>query len=181
MNEHIIAIEPADAETFAPFGELLLPPVGEPVYKGVQASAWPTSFRSDDDMQLMYCRFGWQEHVFSKLERHRGITQTFVALAPRSFVMVVAPPTIGDEQPEPNSLRAFLVPPGNAVIIGDAVWHAIDRFLLEPEALDCLMLTSAGVQAELVAQYQSGTLPSRTDMVDFAERSMTFRLKPMQA
>lgn len=180
MNEHIIAIEPADAKAFAPYGELLLPPAGEPVYKGIQASTWPTIFRADDAVQLMYCRFGWQEHVFTKLERHRGITQTFVALAPRPFVMVVAPQTVADEMPDPKTLRAFLVPSGAAVIIGDAVWHALDRFLLEPEPLDCLMLTSAGVQVEMEAHYQHGTLPTRTDMVDFAEQSKSFRLAPVQ-
>lgn len=176
MNEQIIPIEPAEVSTFEPFGELLLPPPGEPVYRGIQASAWPTGFRCEDEVRLMYTRFGWQEPAFTKLERHQGVTQTFVALAPRSFVMVVAAVTPDDVWPEATSLRAFLIPPGAAVIIGDRVWHALDRFLLEPEPLDCLMLTSAGVQAELEAQYTRGTQPTRTDVVDFAERGVGFRL-----
>ncbi|MEL6965219.1 MAG: DUF2958 domain-containing protein [Pseudomonadota bacterium] len=150
MNEQAINVEAASTQTFAPYGEILLPPSGEPVYRGIQASTWPTGFRCDDEVRLMYTRFGWQEPVFAKLERHQGVTQTFVALAPRSFVMVVAAAT------------------------DDDVWHALDRFLLEPEPLDCLMLTSSGVQAELEAQYKNGTRPERTDVIDFVPLARLF-------
>ncbi len=176
MNEHGITVEPGEVADFAPYGDLVLPPSDAPVYRGIQASTWPTGFRCEDEVRLMYTRFGWQTPIFSKLERHQGVTQTFVALAPRAFIMVVAAATAAGDWPEPEAIRAFLVPPGAAVVIGDRVWHALDRFLLEPEPLDCLMLTSAGVQAELEAQYQSGVKPARTDVVDFAERGMTFRL-----
>ena len=181
MNEHSIPIEPGEVSSFAAYGELLLPPPGEPVYRGIQASTWPTGFRCEDEVRLMYTRFGWQEPVFTKLERHHGVTQTFVALAPRAFIMVVAAPTEDDAWPEADSLRAFQVPAGAAVVIGDRVWHALDRFLLEREPLDCLMLTSAGVQAELEAHYTKGTKPTRTDVVDFADRNMRFRLSQERA
>lgn len=176
MNEQAINVETASTENFAPYGEVLLPPSTEPVYRGIQASTWPTGFRCDDEVRLMYTRFGWQEPVFTKLERHQGVTQTFAALAPRSFVMVVAAATDDDVWPAPEALRAFLVPPGAAVIIGDHVWHALDRFLLEPEPLDCLMLTSGGVQAELEAQYKNGTKPERTNVIDFADQGLRFKL-----
>ncbi|MEZ5935642.1 MAG: hypothetical protein R3F54_27770 [Alphaproteobacteria bacterium] len=121
---------------------LLLRPEGEPVFKGIQASSWPTCFACVDGVQLMYVRFGWQEPLFTKFERHRGITQTFVALMPRRFVMVVAPPAAD----WPDKRSAPSIPPGAAVIIGDGI--ACSRpFPSEREALDCLMLTSAGVQA----------------------------------
>ena len=32
MNEHVIPIEPCEALSIAPYGELLLPPSGESVY-----------------------------------------------------------------------------------------------------------------------------------------------------
>ncbi len=177
LNETTIAVEAATAEAFAPFGELVVPPSGPPVFKGIQASSWPTGFHCADAVQVMFTRFGWQEPSFSKLERHRGVTQTFVALVPRRFVMVVAARTEGDSWPAPGQVRAFMVPPGSAVIIGDEVWHALDRFLLEPEPLDCLMLTSSGVQAELEGQYRHGTSPTRTDVIDFAEQGIGFRLE----
>jgi ureidoglycolate hydrolase len=180
MNEQIIPIEPGEASSFAAYGELLLPPPGEPVYRGIQASTWPTGFRCEDEVCLMYTRFGWQEPVFTKLERHQGITQTFVALAPRAFIMVVAAATVEGVWPAEDEIRAFLIPPGAAVVIGDRVWHALDRFLLEREPLDCLMLTSAGVQAELEAQYVNGTKPTRTDVVDFADRNVRFRLSQVK-
>lgn len=176
MNEQTIAIEAATPESFEPYGEILLPPSGEPTFRGIQASTWPTGFRCGDEVRLMYTRFGWQEPVFTKLERHRGVTQTFVALAPRAFVMVVARATADGVWPKSEAIRAFTVPPGAAVILGDQVWHALDRFLLEPEPLDCLMLTSGGVQAELEAYYENGTKPDRTDVIDFAERGLRFKL-----
>lgn len=176
INETLLAVEPVSIDGFAPFGEVLVQPEGGPVFKGIQASTWPTRFACVDDVQLMYVRFGWQEPQFTKFERHRGITQTFVALMPRRFVMVVAPPVAAGDWPDIDAVRAFLIPPGAAVIIGDGVWHALDRFLLEREALDCLMLTSKGVQAELEAQYRSGGKPRRTDVVDYAARRQQFRL-----
>jgi ureidoglycolate hydrolase len=178
-REHVIVVEPGAADAFRPFGELILPPEGEPVYRGIQPATWPTGFRCDDEVHLMYTRFGWQAPVFTRLERHRGVTQTFIALAPRAFVMVVAAPTKGDAWPAPDAIRAFLVPPGAGVIIGETVWHALDRFLLEPEPLDCLMLTSAGVQEELEAQYRGGAMPKRTDVIDFAANGLSFRLSPL--
>ncbi|MEZ5933890.1 MAG: ureidoglycolate lyase [Alphaproteobacteria bacterium] len=176
IKETLLAVEPVSVTAFAPFGELLLRPEGEPSFRGIQASSWPTCFACVDGVQLMYVRFGWQEPLFTKFERHRGITQTFVALMPRRFVMVVAPPAAAGDWPDIDAVRAFLIPPGAAVIIGDGIWHALDRFLPEREALDCLMLTSAGVQAELEAQYQGGGEPRRTDVVDYAARGRQFRL-----
>jgi len=175
-RQHMIMVEHAHGDLFAPYGELIHQPSGDPVFKGIQVSSWPTIFRCEDDVQLMLARFGWQEPCFTKMERHRGITQTFTPLAPRRFVMVVASPTADDEWPAIENIRAFMVPPGAAVIIGDSVWHALDRFLLEPEPMDFLMLTSAGVQAELEAQNRTGDPPKRTDMIDFADRDMHFRL-----
>lgn len=171
-----LSLEPATTEAFAPFGELIAAPEGEPAYRGIQAQTWHTAFASSDPVTLMYTRFGWQEPVFTKLERHRGVTQTFIALQPRAFVMVVAPPTPAGNVPDPESIRAFTIPAGGGVIIGDDVWHALDRFLFEPEPLDCVMLTSSSVQAELEAQYRNGTQPTRTDVTDYAERGLSFRL-----
>lgn len=177
LSDQLISVEPAEPQAFAPFGEVIAPPPGEPVFRGIQASTWPTGFACVDDVHLMYTRFGYQEPIFTKLERHRGVTQTFIPLAPRAFVMVVAPKTEGPDWPEPQALRAFLFKPGTAVIIGDAVWHALDRFLLEDEPLDCVMLTSSGVQVELEAQYRQGITPTRTDVIDYGTQGRQFRLQ----
>ncbi|MEO1091186.1 MAG: ureidoglycolate lyase [Pseudomonadota bacterium] len=176
VAEFVLPVGDATPAAFAPFGALIAPPAEAPTYRGIQASTWPTGFSCADPVAVMYTRFGWQEPVFSKVERHRGVTQTFVALAPRAFVVAVAAPTTSGLAPMPESLRAFLVPAGHGVIFGEEVWHALDRFLLEPEPLDCVMLTSAVVQAELEAQYRGGGAPSRTELVDFADQGARFRL-----
>ncbi|MFN8534736.1 MAG: ureidoglycolate lyase [Dehalococcoidia bacterium] len=64
-------------------------------------------------------RYQHQGFRVAQLERHTDETQTWIARRGTSFV-VVAPPS--DGPPEPESIRAFVVEPGDCLAIGAGVW-----------------------------------------------------------
>jgi ureidoglycolate lyase len=56
----------------------------------------------------------------SLMERHQLGSQAFVALVPRRFLVVVAPP---GPQPYPALLRCFVAAPGQGVNYAPGTWH----------------------------------------------------------
>lgn len=56
----------------------------------------------------------------AKLEQHRRAAQVFVPLDRQPFVVVVAP---GADAPEWDRVDAFLIAPGQAVVLHRGCWH----------------------------------------------------------
>lgn len=56
----------------------------------------------------------------SLMERHQLGSQAFVALVPRRFLVVVAPP---GPQPDPAQLHCFVAAPGQGINYAAGTWH----------------------------------------------------------
>lgn len=121
--------EPLSPEVFRPFGDV------------IEASACAQQFpinqgfarRYHDLARIDTCNEGGHTIVsifralprtfpmtLVEMERHPLGSQAFVALAPVSFLVVVAPP---GPAPKPEDLRCFLARPGQGVNYARGTWH----------------------------------------------------------
>jgi hypothetical protein len=76
----------------------------------------------------MYIHYLHQPMVFSALERHFRVTQTFIPLGGAASVMLVAAPTDPNDwasPPEPGQLRAFYTPDTVGLMLWPGTWHAL--------------------------------------------------------
>ena len=119
------------AESFAPYGRVL-ESSEEPAERRVMT---PLPFECDGRTTVNCI---WQpsaERSFSRLERHFGVTQTFVQVSGSPAVVCVAAPTDIDDPgavPRPEDVRALLIDPGRPFAFARGTWHSLDRYVLSP-------------------------------------------------
>ena len=140
-NIHKLKIEPMTPETFAPFGEMMAAketPADHRVF-------FPVDFQADGKTTMSVI---WQPKegiTFTKLERHFGVTQSFVQLSGSPAVVAVASPTDPDDPqaiPRPEDVHAFLIDPARGFAFSRGTWHSLDRFILAPPGATFLILNS---------------------------------------
>jgi ureidoglycolate lyase len=128
MARFKIEVSPLTREAFAPFGDVV-------ETEGSQAFAINDGFatRHHDLARIDVVEAGgrplinifrarpWPQPVRIRLmERHPLSSQAFVPLAPRPFLVVVAPP---GETPDPAAIRAFVTDGAQGVNYRRGVWH----------------------------------------------------------
>ena len=152
---HRLAIEPMTAESFAPFGRVL-ESSEEPAERRVMT---PLPFDCDGRTTVHAI---WQPcagRSFSRLERHFGVTQTFVQVAGSPSVVCAAPPTDLAEPgavPRPTDVRAFLIDPGRPFAFARGTWHSLDRYVLSPPGATFVILNVDPNPTQIV-DYADGT------------------------
>jgi ureidoglycolate lyase len=165
-------------ESFRPFGALLSRRLGSPDFHGVASEGWKTPFEIDGAPELMLLVSRFSGMQFTKLERHFGVTQTFIPIGPVPALLAVAAPTDpGDPGaiPKPDEVRAFVVDGSCGYVLRRGTWHSLDRYPLYPAESQIVILTSHETQVELeTAQQSSWRL---TQQVDYEkEFGVTFQL-----
>jgi ureidoglycolate lyase len=165
-----IPVEPASHEAFAPFGQLISEQDTAPAFHGDGLRSWRLAYDIDGTTELMFIRYEYKPMIFSTIERHFNVTQCFIPLAGTGVVMVVAPRTDETDRsalPAPESLRAFLVEGSSGVLLWKGVWHALNRFPVQPPGAGFALLTTAETQSELVRQLHEDVAPLLTHAVDY--------------
>ncbi|QIE56601.1 hypothetical protein G5B40_14835 [Pikeienuella piscinae] len=175
MNERTVVAERIDAESFAPFGEILDLQDAEPVFQNPGLRSWRTGYEAESATELMVIEFDEIPMTFDRIERHHQVSQCFLPLRGRPMVMVVAPKT-GEDAPAAASVRAFLVGQHQGILLHRSVWHALNRFPIGGSAVHALV-TTAATQAELEAERRGGPKPRLTDVHDFSTEKTTFRIE----
>jgi len=148
-------VEPASHEEFAPFGQLISEQDAAPAFHGDGLRSWQLANDVDGTTELMFIRYEYKPMIFSTIERHFNETQCFIPLAGAAMVMVVAPRTDETDRsvlPGPESLRAFLVEGSSGVLLWKGVWHALNRFPVQPPGAGFALLTATETQSELERQ-----------------------------
>lgn len=156
MTSRTLMLQPLVRKSFAQYGSIVGPEghSGRPINDGTsQRIDLPDPDVVGDDGRPALAVFRAQAvelpFVVRALERHRLGSQSFVPLAGAAFIVVVA---LGDEAPDPATLRAFHVDGSSGVTFARGVWHhplialtAGDFVVLERrgEALDCEVATIA--------------------------------------
>jgi ureidoglycolate lyase len=133
-ERHYLSLEDATPAAVAPFGWMLASRAdiqARPLnfYPGELRA--PTGFVSDDQTEMTIVRLKRRPLEVTYLERHFKHTQTFVPLAGKPFVMVLAPPCEG-ELPPLESLRAFRFDGAAGFCMKLGCWHEFP-FVLEDD------------------------------------------------
>jgi ureidoglycolate lyase len=126
MGVRVIRPEPLSAEAFRPFGQTVMPELGaEPDLSGSTWDCWYPIGRVEGSRPLALGLVEARQLMgpVSHMERHEGRAELVIALD-SPILQVVAPPTSGSQPPEADSVRAFIVRPGEAVVLSPGTWHA---------------------------------------------------------
>lgn len=114
-------------ESFAPFGQAILGADESPNYSG---GGWTSLFPAGK-ADLPKGELGWvrttqpKNLLITGMERHPDPEVLWTVTEP--LIQAVAPPgdlTIHTEQPISSQVKAFLILPGQVIIMSPATWHA---------------------------------------------------------
>jgi len=172
-----IPLERLTREAFSPFGQIIGDFDAPPVFEASHLRSWRLDFELDGRAELMFTRYLHQPLAFSALERHTGVTQSFIPLGNAPSVMVVAAPTASSAIPAPDDVRAFGVPGDVGLMLWRGTWHALTRFPVRPEGAAFALITGYDTQRELEREKADGTPPTLTEAVDYeAQRDVRFEV-----
>jgi ureidoglycolate hydrolase len=165
-------------ESFRPFGALLAPRADPADFHGLQSEGWKTPFEIDGSPMLMVLTSRFNGTRFTWLERHFGVTQTFVPLGNVAALVAVAAPTDPEDQdaiPRPEDVHAFVVDGSCGYVLRRGTWHSLDRYPLYPAESRIVIISSQETQVELETADPAGW--RLTQQVDFDARfGVTFQL-----
>jgi len=173
-----IKAEPMTVESFRPYGSLLAPRSEAPDFRGLMSDGWKTPFEIDGVPLLMVLVSRFSGMRFSWLERHFGVTQTFIPLGHVPALLAVAAPTDPSDPeaiPRPEDVHAFVVDGSCGYVLGRGTWHSLDRYPLYQAESRIVIITSRETQVELETAPRADW--RLTQQVDFQERfAITFQL-----
>jgi ureidoglycolate lyase len=130
-----LPVAAATNETVAPFGVLLGPGADAPVlrssfYGDRLAMKKPAQFIADDTLEITVATLQRRDFEARWMERHFLHTQTFIPLAGRGFLMILAPPGEAD-LPDPDAARALLFDGSAGFCMHLGTWHEVPFPLLD--------------------------------------------------
>ena len=149
---HKLKIEPMTEESFAPYGEIIDPQDHPSDHRIIAA----LPYHADGRTTLGTL---WQPQeglTFCQMERHFGVTQSFIQLSGSPAVVAVSAITDSDPLaiPEPDQIRAFLIDPNKGFSLKVGTWHSLNRYILSPPGASFAIINSD---------------PNPTQMVDYQE------------
>ena len=152
-----LKVEPMTEDAFAPYGVLMDAKERPKDHRAF----FPIDFQVDGRATLNVIWQPQQGIRFSKLERHFGVTQSFVQLSGAPAVVCAAAPTDMDDPqaiPEPDQIRAFLINPETGYAFHRGTWHSLDRYLLAPPGGSFLMLNTSPNPTQIVDYQESASV-----------------------
>jgi ureidoglycolate hydrolase len=157
VETRILRVEPLTEEAFAPFGELVRGRDEPPRFEADGNRMWDVGFEAAGATEILAVATDYAPFRFTKLERHFGVTQTFVPVSGPPSVIVVAPPTAPERTaiPDPREARAFLVD-REPYVLRKGTWH-YSRLPLAPPRCEWLVITDRETTADIVRHGASGS------------------------
>lgn len=127
MGVRVVRAERLSEEAFSPFGHIVS--VGAGASPSLSGSTWRcwyplASVPSSRPLLLGLVETGPVEGPMTLMERHEYRVEVLIALD-RPIVQVVAPSEGGSPRPLAESARAFVVMPGEAIVLQPGTWHAV--------------------------------------------------------
>lgn len=120
MTETALQPTAVDAQSFAPFGQLISPgDDGTPF--GPEDAALDLS---EGTPRLYIMRLKTRGLSFDRITRHAKVTQCLAAMGGKEWFVAVAPPGAPGSALDPASIRAFRVPGTVAIKLHRGAWHA---------------------------------------------------------
>lgn len=163
MADHYqLKVEPMTEATFEPYGTLMDAKERPKDHR----TFFPIDFQVDGRTTVNVIWQPQQGIQFTKLERHFGVTQSFVQMSGPPAVVCAAAPTDSDDPqaiPEPDQIRAFLINPEKGYTFHRGTWHSLNRFLLAPPGGTFLIINTAPNPTQIV-DYQDNTSITYPDL-----------------
>jgi ureidoglycolate lyase len=118
-----LTVQPLTPEAFAPFGQVIAPEPDGGVFGPHDAQL---------DINRGIPRFYTMSlkarpSKFRYITRHMRVTQCLASCGNKAWLIAVAPPNDPDNpkaKPDPNAIKAFLVPGNIAIKLDRSTWHA---------------------------------------------------------
>jgi ureidoglycolate hydrolase len=130
-----IPAQPLDAKPFAPYGEVIYPRgAGSQFdinpYDPEASTEEPNLTLTNGTPRLWIMRLKKNGLAFSKLARHRRVTQCLGSLQGKEWFIAVSPPSdpADGARPELARMAAFRIPGDCVVKLHVATWHAGPHF-----------------------------------------------------
>jgi ureidoglycolate hydrolase len=130
-----IPAQPLDATSFAPYGEVIYPrSAGSQFdinpYDPETSTEEPRLTLTNGTPRLWIMRLRKNGLVFSKLARHRRVSQCLGSLQGKEWFIAVVPPNnpADGAKPEPARMAAFRIPGDRVIKLNVATWHAGPHF-----------------------------------------------------
>ena len=162
VKTHKLKVEPMTDESFAPFGQLIDikdRPADERIIS-------PLAYHADGKTTLSALWQPFQGRTFFQLERHFGVTQSFIQLGGAPAVVAGAEPTDPNDQlavPHPDQVRAFLIDPEKGFSFRVGTWHSLHRYVLAPPGATFAVINSDPNPSQVV-DYQDNYSLAFTDL-----------------
>lgn len=172
----------ATREALAPYGQVLgydesIAPMPIDFYDGAVKVRRMVDFVSDDQTELPLATINRRPFDVRWMERHFKHTQTFIPLAGKPFVVVMAPPTEGDT-PNLDEIEAFQFDGSAAFAMHLGTWHEFP-FALEDDTNVIVILrreATDGLVRDNVIQDEASS--PDLDKKDLQQRfNVTFRVE----
>ena len=147
-------------EAFAPYGDIIKPRISGEQFD--RAYSYDPSkenthvklvmINGEPTLRIMHQRL--RGLTFSKMARHRRVSQCLGSLQGKEWFMAVATPTNNDSQPRLEDITAFLIPGDRVIKLHVGTWHAGPHFKHE----ECLFLNLENEDTN-TRDFQEMTLP----------------------
>jgi len=131
-----ISARPLEPKAFAPYGEIILARVAgtqfdDNPYNPQTSAEEPNLILTNGVPRLWIMRLKKNGLVFSKMARHRRVTQCLGSLQGKEWFVAVAPPNNLEDGacPELARVAAFRIPGDCVIKLHVATWHAGPHFL----------------------------------------------------
>ena len=118
-----IEIQPLTVEKFKPYGQVIKPPgKEEPTISNDDLTYWKQQafIKTKGDIEVGVLKIRKHDMLFSEMEKHLETPEMLIGLD-GDFVVPVGPPS--EDIPSPDSIEAFHVKHGQAIIMDTGCWH----------------------------------------------------------
>jgi len=123
---HLLPLTELTPDAFAPFGEVIRPATAGGQGVPSKHPDNPKLVLSSERPRLWVMQLPHVGIAFSKMARHRQVTQCLGSLTGEEWFISVAPPGDLSEATRPRleEIMAFRIPPAHLITLHCATWHA---------------------------------------------------------
>ena len=131
-TQYSVPVKELSAEAFAPYGDVIEPKLrGGQFDRGLNVHEDPRLTIANGEPMLRIMHLRLRGLVFTKIARHRRVTQCLGALQGKDWFLAVAPPDTTKSEPRLEDIVGFHIPGDHIVKLHLATWHAGPHFVHE--------------------------------------------------
>ena len=127
MNILEINVEKLTAEAFAPYGEVIDLAKTPAHFKGDGWNCWfpVNSIKYQNEMGIGITQSIKKEAIVTRMERHVDNVELLMPIKDALIQPMALPQELDnpDALPDPHTVKAFLIKPGQAIIMKKGAWH----------------------------------------------------------